>query len=103
MTSKATGPMVALAVLGASVAYAHAPVFVCAKESSKVQCEAGFSDGSSAAGRRVAVLDADHKLLFESTVGADGAFEFDPPSGTYHVFFDGGQYHEVTLYSTDIE
>lgn len=89
--------------LAAPYAYAHAPVFACTRENTMIHCEAGYSDGSSAAGRKVAVLDTNHRILFEGEVKADGTYEFTPPSGTFHVSFDGGQYHNVTLYSTDIE
>ena len=89
--------------VAAQQAHAHAPIFNCASAGSKIRCEAGYSDGSSAAGRTIAVLDVNHKLLSEGKVGADGKFEFDRPTGDFHVAFDGGQYHQITLYSRDIE
>lgn len=96
-------PAAVVASLAAAQVYAHAPVFACTKENTMIHCEAGYSDGSSAAGRKVAVLDANHRVLFEGEVKADGTYEFTAPNGMFHVSFDGGQYHNVTLYSTDIE
>lgn len=92
----------ALAVFGAAAAYAHAPVFTCSKAGARIHCEAGYSDGASAANRTVTVLDENHKVLFEGSIKADGTYDFDPPAGAFHVFFDGGKYHEITLYSSDI-
>lgn len=86
-----------------SAAYAHAPIFACTQKGQTVRCEAGFSDGASAAGKKVAVLDSNHRVLVEGTVAANGTYEFSPPAGVFHVAFDGGQYHQVTIYSTDIE
>jgi hypothetical protein len=94
---------ISAAVLLALPAYAHAPVFVCESDNDMIRCEAGFSDGSSAEGRAVTVLDAEHRVIMEGTVDSDGLYVFTPPDGDFHVFFDGGQYHEITLYSTDIE
>jgi len=92
-----------VAALFAPVATAHAPIFACSREAREIQCEAGYTDGSSAAGRTITVLDANHKVLFEGSVSANGTYNFQAPEGIFHVFFDGGQYHEITLYSLDIE
>ncbi len=94
---------VSAAVLLALPASAHAPVFVCESDDDTIRCEAGFSDGSSAEGQTVTVLDAEHRVLMEGVVDSDGVYTFTPPDGDFHVFFDGGQYHEITLYSTDID
>ena len=48
-------------------ALAHGPVFDCYLEQDDwVRCEAGFTDGSSAAGRKVHVQDASGCLLYTS-------------------------------------
>lgn len=92
--------IVALVVPGAA-AWAHAPVLDCYIEQDKVHCEAGFSDGSSAAGRNIQVLDAKNKVLLEGKLDKTGVYEFKPPLGEYHVIFVGGDHHEVTLYSSN--
>lgn len=89
-------------VLLASTAFAHAPVLDCFVENDQVKCEAGFSDGSSAEGRKILVLDAANKLLLEGTIDKSGVFAFKAPAGDYHVLFEGGEGHEVTLYSAQI-
>lgn len=92
------------AVLAATSARAHAPALDCfvEKETGSVKCEAGFSDGSSVAGKKLLILDAQHKLIQEGVLDASGSFTFKAPAGDYHVVFRGGENHEVTIYSTDI-
>lgn len=83
-------------------ASAHSPVFDCHKEDASVVCEAGFSDGSSATGRKIRVLDVSNKVLLEGVIDAKGVFSFKPPVARYHVVFDGGEGHQVTMESEDI-
>ncbi len=84
-------------------ASAHAPVFDCHKETDgSVACEAGFSDGSSAAGMKVRVMDLTNKVLMEGILTKQGTYSFKPPAGKYHVMFDGGPGHTVTMDSEDI-
>ncbi|UFH50384.1 hypothetical protein [Pseudomonas sp. KNUC1026] len=94
--------LVGLAFAG-QAAFAHGPVFDCyLEQSDQVKCEAGFTDGSSAAGRRIVVQDSSNKVLLEGTVGEDGTFSFKPPAGKYSVLFMGGDNHQATLQSVDI-
>lgn len=84
-------------------ALAHGPVFDCyLKQDDWVKCEAGFTDGSSAAGRKVHVQDASGKVLLDGSVGADSTYGFKPPAGDYSVVFLGGDGHGVTIQSSDI-
>lgn len=93
----------ALAILTfGHAAWAHAPVLDCYAERDKVKCEAGFSDGSSAAGRKILVRGPDGKLLQEGQLDQNNAFVFQPPSGDYSVVFVGGDGHDATLPSADI-
>lgn len=85
-----------------AAAWAHAPVFDCYIEQDKVHCEAGFSDGSSAAGKNIQVLDARNRVLLESILDKAGVYVFKPPVTEYHVIFFGGGDHQVTLYSSSI-
>jgi len=84
-------------------AFAHAPLLDCYVEGDSVKCEAGFSDGTSAAGKKLSVLDASHKLLVEAVLDKTGAYSFKPPKGDYQVVFDGGDNHTATIYSTEIK
>ncbi len=95
------------AVLGTLVlsqaALAHGPVFDCYIEQDDwVKCEAGFTDGSSAAGRKIHVQDASGKVLLDGSVAADSTYGFKPPAGDYAVVFLGGDGHAVTIQSSDI-
>lgn len=84
-------------------AWAHAPVFDCFNEGeTKVICEGGFSDGSSATGVNVQILDKSDKLLLQGKIDADGRFSFAKPAGEFHVFFNAGAGHSMTVFSADI-
>jgi len=84
-------------------AFAHAPLLDCYVEGDSVKCEAGFSDGTSAAGKKLSVLDASHKLIVAAVLDKTGAYSFKPPKGDYQVVFDGGDNHTATIYSTEIK
>ncbi len=93
-----------LAVGAASPAMAHAPILDCYVDGDEVTCEAGYTDGASAAEQVIRVRDEAHRLLFEARFDTDGSYSFAPPDADeYHVQFEGDQFHSVILYSTDIE
>jgi hypothetical protein len=82
---------------------AHSPVFDCYTEKDgRITCEGGFSDGASAAGVPVRVLDASDKLLVAGKIDAEGRFTFAKPAGEFHIVFDAGAGHSITLFSNDI-
>ena len=83
-------------------AFAHAPLLDCYLEAGEVKCEAGFSDGTSSEGKKIMVLDASNKLLLQGVLDKTGVFTFKAPAGDYHVLFEGGESHSVTLYSAQI-
>lgn len=90
-------------LIGAALpAYAHAPLLDCYLEDGSVKCEAGFSDGTSAAGKKIHVLDASHKVLFEGVLDEQGVYTFKPPTGDYQVTFEGGDNHQATRFSSEI-
>jgi hypothetical protein len=85
------------------LACAHSAVFDCFNEQDgNVTCEGGFSDGASAAGVPVRVLDASDKLLVSGAIDKEGRFSFRRPPGDFRVVFDAGQGHSVTLLASDI-
>jgi hypothetical protein len=91
------------ALLFCQAAFAHAPVLDCYIEHDDlVKCEAGYTDGSSAAGRKIHVQDTSNKLLLEGSLGQDNTFTFQPPTGNYSVVFLGGDNHDATIQSSDI-
>jgi hypothetical protein len=87
-----------------SPAMAHAPILDCYVDGDEIACEAGYSDGASAADQVLRVRDEAHRLLFEARFDTSGSYRFAPPDADeYHVQFEGDQFHSVILYSTDIE
>jgi hypothetical protein len=95
--------LIAGALLFCQGAFAHGPVFDCYIESDdRVKCEAGYTDGSSAAGRKIHVQDTSNKVLLEGIVGTDNTYAFQPPAEKYSVVFMGGDNHEATIQSSDI-
>jgi len=95
--------LLATTLLCGPAALAHGPAFDCYLErEGQVKCVAGFTDGSSAVGRKILVRDLGGKVLLEGDVGPDSSFGFQVPQDPYSVTFLGGEGHEVTLQSADI-
>jgi phage-related tail fiber protein len=68
-----------------------------------ITCEGGFSDGGSAAGVSIRIVDPRDRVLIDGVMADDGTFTFDRPDGEFNVVFDAGQSHIVTIFSGDIE
>jgi hypothetical protein len=103
MTAKRLA-LTALIALAATPAAAHAPLLDCYADGDTITCEAGYSDGGSAANQIIRVRDKDHRLLFEDTFAENGTYSFAKPAAEeFHVQFEGDQFHSVIVYSTDIE
>jgi hypothetical protein len=94
------------AFLGAAfaiTAHAHSPVLSCYEEKDAViLCEGGFSDGASAEGVALRVLDSRNKVLIDGKMDKASTFKFKKPTVDYHVVFDAGDSHVVTIYGDDI-
>jgi hypothetical protein len=91
------------AALGTGVAAAHTPLCSCYDMGDgTVLCEGGFSDGSSAAGVAVRVLDGDGNVLLDGEMGEYSELEFDKPDGDYRVVFDAGPGHAIEIDGSDI-
>ena len=85
------------------LALAHSAVCSCFDNGDDtITCEGGFSDGSSAAGVSIRVVDARDRLLIDGKIDAAGTFTFMKPTVEYHVVFDAGQSHIVTIDGGDI-
>ncbi|GAB0148258.1 MULTISPECIES: hypothetical protein [Marichromatium] len=91
------------ATLAATPALAHTPLCSCYDNGDgTVFCEGGFSDGSSASGVAIRVLDASGSAVIEGAMTEDSEFEFDKPDGEYKVVFDAGPGHEIEIDGEDI-
>jgi hypothetical protein len=93
-----------VAALVAIPLFAHSPICNCySNEDKSITCEGGFSDGGSAEGVPIKVLDAKDKVLLDGKMDKKGSFSFAKPAVEFHVLFDAGQGHTVTVYAEDIE
>lgn len=93
-----------LFVLAAGPSFAHSPFCECSNnDDGTVTCEGGFSDGSSAAGVEMRVVDSRDRVILEGEMDQDSRFTFDRPDAEFHVIFDAGQSHIVAIYGGDIE
>ena len=93
----------AFTVLLIPLSYAHTPLCSCSDEGDRtILCEGGFSDGSSAAGVKMKVVDSQGKVLIEGVMNEDSEFTFKKPEVPYTVIFDAGPGHAVKVPSTDI-
>jgi hypothetical protein len=95
--------LLALAALAGTQAQAHSPLFDCFDNGDKtITCEGGFSDGSSAAGVAIRVLDAQGKVLDQGKLDAKGSITLSKPEGQYSVTFTAGADHSMTVLGDDI-
>ena len=84
--------------------YAHSPLCDCFDNGDgSVTCEGGFSDGASADGVDIRVLDLQDKVLLAGKMDSSSSYTFNVPADEYYVVFDAGKGHLVTIYSGDIE
>ncbi|HDR28434.1 hypothetical protein [Rhodovulum sp.] len=97
-------PLSLAALIGlAGAAFAHTPLCSCYDNGDgTVLCEGGFSDGSSAAGVKMSVVDGSGVALIEGAIDANGEFVFDKPEGDFSVIFDAGEGHRITISSDAI-
>jgi len=87
----------------AGAALAHTPLCACYDNGDgTVLCEGGFSDGSSAAGVRMAVKDADGNVVIDAKMDENSEFTFDKPEGNYSVLFDAGEGHKIEIPAEEI-
>ncbi len=67
-----------------------------------ITCNGGFSDGSSAAGVAVRVVDGQESILLEGQMDEESEYTFDKPQGAFTVIFDAGPSHIIMEKSTTI-
>jgi len=87
----------------AGQALAHTPMCSCYDNGDgTITCEGGFSDGSSAAGVKIRIIDSAGKVLIEGKMSQDSEYSFKKPDGDYKVQFDAGPGHVVEVKGEDI-
>lgn len=102
-TSKKIAQATAVAICLSGYANAHSALCACYDiGDDEVLCQGNFSDGSSAYGVDMFVLDKQGNELINGQMNEDGEFEFTKPSGEYMVVFDGGPGHMVEISGEDI-
>lgn len=98
--------IVGLLVFGlfmAGQALAHTPLCSCYDNGDgTITCEGGFSDGSSAAGVVMRVLNSSGNVIIEGKMNEDSEFTFKKPKGPYKVEFDAGPGHVVEVPGSEI-
>lgn len=95
--------LVVACIFAASPGFAHTPLCSCYNNGDgTVTCEGGFSDGSSAAGVKIRVVNAAQHVLIKGKMDEDSEFTFEMPSDPYKVQFDAGPGHLVEVEGKDI-
>lgn len=103
MLKRVSFTLLILLVMSVSVASAHTPLCSCYDNGDEtVTCEGGFSDGSSASGVEMKVVDKQGKILIKGKMSEDSEYTFDKPSGEYTVLFDAGEGHAIEVDSKEI-
>lgn len=96
--------VIATVILIQTPVMAHSPICDCYDNGDKtITCEGGFSDGSSASGVEIRIMDEQGKILQTGKMDDDSNYTFTKPSVEFHVIFDAGNNHVVTIYGGDIE
>jgi hypothetical protein len=100
-----TGALLGLALLlSAAAAHAHNAICSCFDNGDDtITCEGGFSDGATAAGVPLRVVDSSGKVLVDGAIGKDGSFKFARPKGPFRVEMNAGEGHVVKIDGRDIE
>lgn len=94
--------VVALLLLSTFV-WAHTPLCDCFdNDDGTVTCQGSFSDGSSASGVTMRVLDAKGQIVVEGKMDRESEFSFEKPRGDYTVQFDAGAGHTLDIGSSRI-
>ncbi|WP_087026300.1 hypothetical protein [Thaumasiovibrio subtropicus] len=94
---------VLLAALIPAAAFAHTPLCSCYDlGDGEVLCEGGFSDGSSAAGVEMSVVDGAGNTVLTGKMDEAGEYTFQKPEGDYKVQFNAGPGHLIEIPGSDI-
>jgi hypothetical protein len=90
-------------LLAVHAAQAHTPLFDCYDNGDDtITCEGGFTDGASAEGVDIRVMDAQGKVLQQGALDAAASITFTRPAGEFSVVFSAGSEHSITVLGDDI-
>ena len=94
-----------LLVAGAAgLAAAHTPICDCFDNGDDtITCEGGFSDGGTAVGVPMRIVDASGRVLIEGAMSENSDFTFARPAVDFRVEFEGGEGHVIQIDGRDIE
>ena len=95
--------LLAFGLFFTGISQAHTPLFSCYDNGDgSITCEGGFSDGSSAAGVAVRVVDKDGKVLMEDKLDEFSEYTVEKPSHAFTVIFDAGDGHQIKVPGKEI-
>ena len=87
-----------------SMSFAHTPICDCYDNGDDtISCEGGFSDGASAAGIPVHVVDGAGKVLLQGEMSEYSEYTFTRPENDFYVRYLAGEGHTIEIDSRDIE
>ena len=85
-------------------ALAHTPICDCYDNGDNtITCEGGFSDGGSAAGIAMRVVDGAGKVLVQGEMSEYSDYSFATPDDDFRVIYEAGDGHTIEIDSRDIE
>ncbi|DAB36812.1 MAG: hypothetical protein EOM49_10625 [Epsilonproteobacteria bacterium] len=85
-----------------ATSFAHTALMNCMENADgTIGCEAGYSDGSSATGIALKVVQ-NAQVVLEKKFDANSEVNFKKPQGEYTVIFDGGDGHALSIPSRSI-
>ncbi len=96
-----SGLALTLSLMPTSSAFAHSALLNCFDNADGTfTCQGGYSDGSSATGIRIVVMDKSNNTLHEAQLDANGEVVMPlPQQQDFTVLFDGGSGHSVQITS----
>jgi hypothetical protein len=85
-------------------AWGHTPICDCYDNGDRtITCEGGFSDGGSAAGIAMRVVDVSGKVLIQGEMSEYSDYTFATPDNDFRVIYEAGDGHTIEIDSRDIE
>ena len=85
-------------------AWGHTPICDCYDNGdSTITCEGGFSDGGSAAGIAMRIVNNAGKVLIQGEMSEFSDYTFAIPDNNFRVIYEAGDGHTIEIDSRDIE